>query len=68
MAIFLGNLGVHKFILGYSTAGVITLILNFTCIGIIPLRIVTIIEGIMYLMKSDEDFYNTYIANRKEWF
>ena len=68
MAIFLGNLGIHKFLLGYTGAGVITLLLNCTGIGIPVMRIITIIEGILYLTKTDEDFYNTYIANQKQWF
>lgn len=68
MAIFLGNLGIHKFLLGYTGAGVITLLLNCTGVGIPIMRIITIIEGIMYLTKTDEDFYNTYIANQKQWF
>jgi hypothetical protein len=31
--------------------------------GIIPF-----IEGIIYLTKSDEEFYNTYQVGQKEWF
>jgi TM2 domain-containing membrane protein YozV len=64
--ILLGGFGVHKFILGFTTAGVITIVVTFfTCgmFGIIPL-----IEGIIYLAKSDEDFYQTYIVEKKEWF
>jgi TM2 domain-containing membrane protein YozV len=68
MALFLGNLGIHKFVLGYTTAGVITIAINFTCIGAPIIRIITLIEGIMYLTKTDEEFYQTYIANKKEWF
>ncbi|MGB0776018.1 MAG: TM2 domain-containing protein [Akkermansiaceae bacterium] len=30
--------------------------------------IVGLIEGIMYLTKSDEEFVNTYITNKKPWF
>ncbi len=68
MAIFFGNLGIHKFILGYTTAGVITLLINITCIGAPIIRIITFIEGIIYLTKSDEQFYQMYIVNKKEWF
>jgi TM2 domain-containing membrane protein YozV len=68
LAIFLGNLGIHKFILGYNTAGAIMLILNFTCLGVPVIRVISLIEGIIYLTKSDEEFYNTYIANQREWF
>jgi len=30
--------------------------------------IIGIVEGIIYLTKSDEDFVNTYIINKKPWF
>ena len=32
------------------------------------LGIIAFIEGIMYLTKSDNDFYQTYIVNKKAWF
>ena len=72
--ILLGSFGVHKFVLGYQQEGFIMLItwvvgLVLTC-GIlsIAVQIVGIIEGIMYLTKSDEEFVHTYIANKKPWF
>jgi len=67
LAWFLGWLGVHKFYLGYTTAGVILLIGNLcTCFSI--LWIVTAIEAIIYISKSDEDFIETYQVGQKEWF
>ena len=30
--------------------------------------IIGLIEGILYLTKSDEDFSRTYIQNKKAWF
>ena len=30
--------------------------------------IIGIIEGVIYLTKSDQEFYDTYMANKKEWF
>jgi TM2 domain-containing membrane protein YozV len=68
MGIFLGSFGIHKFVLGYTGTGVLMLLLNFTCIGAPFIRIISLIEGIIYLTKSDEEFYNTYMVNRKEWF
>ena len=63
--ILLGGFGVHKFILGYTNEGIIQILLSFACgIG----GIIGLIEGIIYLTKSDEEFYNTYIANKKGWF
>ncbi len=68
MGILLGKLGIHKFVLGYTTAGIITLLISLTCVGAPVMWVIGIVEGITYLTKSDEDFYQTYIANKKEWF
>ncbi|MFB9077878.1 TM2 domain-containing protein [Flavobacterium procerum] len=65
LAILLGYLGIHKFYLGYTKEGVIQILLNvFFGIG----GVIGIIEGIIYLTKSDEDFYNTYQRNQRGWF
>jgi TM2 domain-containing membrane protein YozV len=68
--ILLGGFGVHKFILGYNTPGLIMLLVSLlTCLTLYPVMgIIGLIEGIIYLTKSDEDFYQTYIVNKKEWF
>jgi TM2 domain-containing membrane protein YozV len=72
--IVLGSLGVHKFILGYQGAGAIMLVVTFvggilTCgLASAAMSIVGIIEGIIYLTKSDEEFVRTYVDGRKEWF
>ena len=72
--ILLGGFGVHKFILGYNTEGIIMLAawvigMFLTCgIASIAVGIVGLIEGIIYLTKSDEDFVRTYIQNKKAWF
>lgn len=68
--IVIGGLGIHKFILGYSTAGVIMLLVSLlTCgIGYPVMHIIGLIEGIIYLTKSDEEFYQTYVLGKKEWF
>jgi len=74
LAILLGALGVHKFILGYNKEGIImlavTLIIGgFTCgVGASLMGILGLIEGIIYLTKSDEEFYNTYQVGQKPWF
>jgi len=66
LGIFLGGLGIHKFILGYTNAGIIQIVATiFTC-GFAS--IIGLIEGIMYLTKSDAEFYWTYVAGKKEWF
>jgi len=64
-AILLGGFGVHKFILGYTNEGIIQLVLGL-CFGIGG--IIGIVEGIIYLTKSDEDFARTYLIGKKGWF
>lgn len=78
LAILLGSLGVHKFILGYKKEGFI--LLGFTLVSYVLVcffigafllwipGIIGLIEGIIYLTKSDEEFYNTYQAGHKPWF
>jgi len=74
LAIVLGGFGVHKFILGYNKEGFIllgvTIILGaITCgIGASAAWIIGVIEGIIYLTKSDDEFYNTYQVGKKPWF
>jgi TM2 domain-containing membrane protein YozV/DNA-directed RNA polymerase subunit M/transcription elongation factor TFIIS len=69
-AILIGSLGVHKFVLGYNTAGIIMLLVSLlTCgIGAPVMHVISIVEGITYLTRSDEDFYRTYVVGKKEWF
>jgi TM2 domain-containing membrane protein YozV len=68
--ILLGALGIHKFVLGYTTEGVIMLLGTLlTCgFGAAVFSIIGLIEGIMYLTKSDDEFVDTYINNQKTWF
>lgn len=74
LGIFLGSLGIHKFYLGYTQAGLImllvTLIAGILTLGVAALvmSIIGLIEGIMYLTKSDWDFYQTYEVGQKQWF
>jgi TM2 domain-containing membrane protein YozV len=64
--ILIGSLGVHKFILGYTTEGIIQIVITIVTCGMGG--IVGLIEGIIYLTKSDEEFVRTYIQNKKGWF
>ncbi len=64
LAILLGSLGIHKFYLGYTTAGIIQLVLGLCGIG----GIIGLIEGIIYLTKSDDQFVAEYVHNQKQWF
>ncbi len=64
--ILLGGFGVHKFILGYTTEGIIQIVITLVTCGVGS--IVGLIEGIIYLTKSDQEFVDTYIRNKKGWF
>ncbi|MCX7591466.1 MAG: TM2 domain-containing protein, partial [Kiritimatiellae bacterium] len=63
LAIFLGSLGIHKFYLGYTKEGLIMLLISvLTCgIGAGIMSIIGLIEGIIYLTKSDAEFVQTYV-------
>lgn len=68
--ILLGSLGVHKFVLGYSSEGVTMLLISvLTCFIASPIiGIIGLIEGIIYLTKTDAEFYEIYMANKQGWF
>ena len=72
LGIVLGWLGIHKFYLGYTKEGLIMLLVSilgsFIKIGPFVMGIIGLIEGITYLVKSDEDFYATYVQGKKGWF
>ena len=72
-AFFLGPFGAHKFYLGYTKQGVIMLLaffLGFILLGIPSLIICVIafIEFVLYLVKSDDEFEQTYVLGKKGWF
>ena len=70
LAIFLGPFGVHKFVLGYNTAGLIMLLVTVLTCGVagFVMGVIGIIEGIIYLTKTPEEFESIYLQNSKEWF
>lgn len=72
LAIFLGGLGIHKFYLGYSKEGIIMLVCSLVgallIIGPFIIGIIALIEGIIYLTKSDADFDRIYVKGSKGWF
>ena len=74
LAIFLGWLGVHKFYLGYNTSGFIMLGVSVLG-GIVTLSVavwaiwvIAIVEGVFYLTKSQTEFEQMYVLNKREWF
>lgn len=68
--IFIGGLGIHKFVLGLNKPGLIMLLVSLLSCGIgYPIiHIIGLVEGILYLTKSDEEFDEIYLVEKKEWF
>lgn len=73
LALFVGFLGVHKFYLGYTKQGIIMLfafMFGWLLLGIPTFAVIAtaIAEGIIYLTKSNAEFNQIYIENKKPWF
>ncbi len=77
LALFLGWLGAHKFYLGFTGPGLVFLLINtagwlvtWIVLGIpnIVMGIFALVEGVVYLTKSDEEFHQLYVVERKPWF
>lgn len=66
LAILLGGLGIHKFILGYSMEGILQIVITVVTCGVGS--VIGLIEGIVYLTKTDEEFIQTYQLNKRGWF
>jgi TM2 domain-containing membrane protein YozV len=72
--IFLGAFGVHKFILGYTKPAIIMLVVSLaggvvTCgVASFVMGVIGLIEGIIYLTKTNEEFETTYLDVEKPWF
>lgn len=68
--ILLGALGVHKFILGYTKEGLIMLLVSLLTLGFLAfvVGIIGLIEGIIYLTKTDEEFVQVYVTGKRGWF
>jgi len=68
--IVLGALGIHKFIIGRRAAGLVMLLLSLLSAGMLfPIfAIIGLIEGIIYLTKSNDEFYSMYIEGKRSWF
>lgn len=56
LAFFLGGLGIHKFYLGQTGMGILYLVFCWTGIP----AMIALVEGILYLVSSDEAFAAKY--------
>lgn len=73
LALFLGGFGIHKFYLGCTAAGIIMLVVflfGFILLGIpsFIIAVIAFIESLIYFFKSDSDFEEKYVNNKKCWF
>ena len=73
LAIMFGYLGVHKFYLGRNIAGVVTLLIFFGGFFLLAfpsfiIVLASIMEGVLFLSRSDEKFEQLYIHGNKSWF
>ncbi|MBD1195535.1 TM2 domain-containing protein [Vulcanococcus sp. Clear-D1] len=70
LGIFLGSFGIHKFVLGYTKAGLIMLLVTVLTCGVagFVMGLIGVIEGIIYLTQTPQEFKATYLEGRKEWF
>ncbi len=72
--IFLGAFGVHKFILGYTKPAVIMLVVSLaggvvTCgLASFVMGVIGLVEGIIYLTKTEAQFQAQYLDGQKDWF
>jgi len=70
LAILFGVFGVHKFCLGFRNAGLIMLcatVLSFFVLAPVT-GILSLVEGIVYLTKSNQEFYQNYYMQKRAWF
>jgi len=71
LAVFLGHWGVHKFYLGKTNAGIIMLLAGtIGWLVVLPGLInwvISICEFIIYLTKSDQEFYQEYVVGDRSW-
>ena len=74
LGIFLGALGIHKFVLGKNNPAIIMLVVSLaggsiTCgIAYAVMQVIGLIEGIIYLTQTPKEFKETYLDGEKEWF
>ena len=64
--------GAHKFYLGYKSQGILMFLAG--TVGLLLIFppfisfVISIAEAFIYLRKTDQEFYDTYIAKERGWF
>lgn len=72
LAIFLGALGLHKFYLDRNAEGLVMLLVSVAGVAVagIPSGLMAalgFVEGVIYLLRSDESFDRLYVEGRRAW-
>lgn len=82
LAFLLGWCGAHKFYMGYTSSGIVYLLIFlislfmifsffFSILGIFTIYVpfvFSFVDAILYMTKTDEEFQNIYIEGHREWF
>lgn len=66
MGILFGGFGIHRFLIGDTTGGILRIVISIVTCGIGSL--IGFIEGIIYLTKTDAQFVQEYQVGKKAWF
>lgn len=73
-AVFLGLFGMHKFYLGYNKAAftmlAVTVIGSIITLGLAGavVWVIAIIEGVIYLTRTQSEFDKVYVRGQRDWF
>ena len=73
LAIFLGLFGIHKFYMGFTNEGFI--MLGITVVGSLAtfgaaaliVQLIAVVEGLIYLLKTQNQFEQDYVYGRRSW-
>lgn len=66
LGILIGGIGIHRFVLGDAVGGLLRILITVVTCGFGS--IIGLIEGIIYLTKTDEEFIEIYQVGKKPWF
>ena len=64
LAILLGTFGIHQFYLGNKVSGIIRIVLTITFYGVLISLPLAIVEFVMYLIATDDEFHDTYVLRK----
>ncbi len=68
MAFLFPPLGLHKFLQGNPGNGMIRILINFSCIGIVVNLVAGWVEAVQYATMTNELYAREYLIQKKSWF